>query len=156
MRALTTLSIAAITALVSVACTGDQADTTAPSPAPSFKSLSATKTYRFSFTCTGNFDPEPTISRADMNVYHSNPPSIEENGVTYTGLSLACGQQSDLSSVYSFDYDIRVRDLNSGSIEARCQTQKNGVSYTIKKPGTFTCTSEGGALSGTLTVTEST
>jgi hypothetical protein len=133
--------------LVLVACSSDQQAPTAPITRPSFKQFSVDRTYRFSFTCSAN--AEPTTSRADMNVYHSDPPDVGNA----TGLDLLCGAAAtDLTTVYSFDYDIAVRDATAGGIDAHCQTQHNGVSYTVNRTGTFTCKSK--TVSGTLTVTQ--
>ena len=54
----------------------------------------------------------------------------------------------------SFDYDINVEDVKQTGPGARCQTQTNGVSYTIYTTGTFTCKYK--EWSGTLTVELST
>jgi hypothetical protein len=132
--------------LVLVACSSDQQAPTAPITRPSFKQLSVDKTYRFSFTCSAN--AAPATSRADMNVYHSDPPDVGNA----TGFDIFCNQQSDQTTVYSFDYDIEVRDATTGAIEAHCQTQRNGVSYTVYRTGTFTCKDK--TWSGTLTVTQ--
>jgi hypothetical protein len=148
MRSLVNLGIGVITAIALAACTGDQAAPTAPTTTPNFKRLSAAKTYRFSFSCSDNVDL--LASRVDMNVYHSDPPTTTENGVDYTALELFCGDHSDQVIVYSFDYDIRVRDATSGTTD--CQTQRDGVPYTLYRTGTFTCKSE--TSSGSLTVTE--
>ena len=147
MRPLTAFPAVVIgSVLVLVACSGDQQAPTAPTTTPTFRQLSVGKTYRFSFTCSDNADP--TTSRADMNVYHSDPPDVGNA----TGFDIFCGQQSDQTTVYSFDYDIAVRDAISGGIEAHCQTQRNGVSYTVYRTGTFTCKYK--TWSGTLTVTQ--
>jgi len=146
MRPLTAfLAVLVGSVLVLVACSDQQAPT-APTTPPSLKQISADQTFRFSFTCSANADP--TTSRADMNVYHSDPPDVGNA----TGLDLFCDQQSDQTTVYSFDYDIAVRDLTSGVTEAHCQTQRNGVSYTVYRTGTFTCKYK--TWSGTLTVTQ--
>jgi hypothetical protein len=145
MRSLITLFSGIIAAALLAACSGDQA-MTAPSTPPSFKRLSADKTYLFSLSCSANVSL--ATSFVDANVYHSDPPDVGNA----TGFDLFCGQSTTVGNVVSFDYDIEVRDASSGTTEARCQTQHEGVSYTIYKTGTFTCRNE--AWSASLTVAE--
>ena len=142
MRSLVSLGIGVITAILLAACSGDQAAPTAPTTTPSFTStkISPDKQYQFSFSCINA--PNSTL---DANAYHSKHPSF----LDATAVSLSCDQSTTVGSVYSFDYDIPLRD-GSGTL---CQTQNNdGVSYTISKTGTFTCASL--TSSATLTVAE--
>jgi hypothetical protein len=147
MRSLVTLSLGVIAAIVLSACTGDQPATTAPTMTPSFMKISADKQYQFSLSCSANVSP--TSSFLDSSVYHSDPPDVGNA----TAVDLLCGGSTVVGNVHSFDYDIEVRDLASNTTVARCQTQRDGVSYTINRTGTFTCRYE--TWSASLTVAES-
>lgn len=149
MRSLVTLSLSVIAAMVVAACSGDQGAPTAPTTTPSFKLLSPDKQYQFSFSCSANVKTGTDGSFSDMNIYHSKKPDVGNA----TPLTLYCGDSPVVGDVYSFDYGIELFDATSGSrVPVTCQTQKNGVSYTIDKPGTFTCAYQ--TWSATLTVSE--